>query len=189
MRIVGGEWRGRAIRAPKSRLTRPTTDRVREAIFDALSSRLGDFDGLRVLDAFAGSGAMGLEAMSRGADRVTFVEKDVRTARIIKENLSSLGASDRATVVVSDVFALAGRIGGGPFTLILLDPPYTLDASRVSQMLGQLCATGDIGSGAWIAWEHGAGTPAIWPEEFVPDAVKRYGNTEIEYAVFEGGST
>ena len=188
MRIVGGRWRGRTITAPKGNATRPTTDRVREALFSALVARLGsDLGGGRVLDAFAGSGALGLEALSRGAKHVTFVEHDRRAAAALTDNLNALGGGKTSNVVTGDVFSLAGRGIGGPFTLILLDPPYTLDGARTAGLLDALAASGSLAEGAFVTWEHGRGQDISWPEGFVPVTRKRYGSTEIDFAVWERG--
>ncbi len=121
MRIVAGQARGRRIQAPAGRDTRPTTDRVREAIFNSLGS-LGAVDEAAVIDLFAGSGALGLEALSRGAAHVTFVETDRRAQRVITANLEDLGFVGRATVVGAD--AMAYLATSAPVDLILCDPPY-----------------------------------------------------------------
>lgn len=129
MRVVAGELRGRRIAAPPGRTTRPSTDRVREATFNALGS-MGAVEGAAVLDLFAGSGAMGIEALSRGAARVTFVERDRRALATIRANLESLGLGpDRAVVVAGDGLALlrSGRLPG-PYDLAILDPPFAFDA-------------------------------------------------------------
>lgn len=121
MRIVAGTARGRRIEAPAGRGTRPTTDRVREALFNALGS-MGVVDGATVVDLFAGSGALGLEALSRGAAHATFVDTDRRAHQVIKHNLDSLGFGDRARVVVGDglgFLATAPRVD-----LVMCDPPY-----------------------------------------------------------------
>src|SRR5919206_28086 len=98
MRIIAGRWRGRPIEAPPQLATRPTADRVRETLFSMLTSRLGSFDGLRVADLFAGSGALGLEALSRGAASATFVENDAKAAAVIRRNAEKLGATDRIRI-------------------------------------------------------------------------------------------
>jgi 16S rRNA (guanine966-N2)-methyltransferase len=124
MRIVAGELRGRLIEAPPGRDTRPTTDKVREAMFNAL----GSLDLVRdavVVDLYAGSGALGIEALSRGAAEVVFVERDRAALRVLRENLDHLGLGDRARVQSGDAFALAGRL---PADLVLADPPYDFDA-------------------------------------------------------------
>jgi len=121
MRIVAGEWGGRTLRAPPGGRTRPTADRVREALF----SILGPIDDLRVLDLFAGSGALGIEALSRGAAQATFVERDRAAADVVRRNLADVGAGERATIVMRDAIAwLKGTRGNEAFDLVLLDPPY-----------------------------------------------------------------
>ena len=122
MRIIAGEWRGCAIEAPAGLATRPTADRVRETLFSMLASRLGTFEGLRVADLFAGSGALGLEALSRGAVFATFVESDPQAARILRRNADKLGATDRARILGGSALALPRS---DPFDLIFADPPYT----------------------------------------------------------------
>ncbi|MCU1345742.1 MAG: putative ribosomal methyltransferase [Acidimicrobiia bacterium] len=124
LRIVSGTGRGRRIEAPVGRGTRPTTDRVREAIFNALGS-LDVVEGATVVDLFAGSGALGIEALSRGAERCTFVESDRRVIPMVRSNLDRLGMAERAEVVHAEARAyLRGRV---QFDLALLDPPYEFD--------------------------------------------------------------
>ena len=121
MRIIGGEWGGRRIGAPKGRGTRPTTDRIREAWMSAMGGR---FDGLRVVDLFAGSGALGLETLSRGAASATFVEISRGALTALRANVESLGAADRCTVVRGDARRWIAGLGAGAFDLALADPPY-----------------------------------------------------------------
>lgn len=124
MRIVGGRYRGHPLKAPKSG-TRPTTDRTREAIFNLVLARL-DLGGARVLDLFAGSGALGLEALSRGAAHATFVEKAGEALRVLRANAATLGVADVCTVHRSDVLRfLEGKPPSG-FAVIFADPPYAL---------------------------------------------------------------
>src|SRR4051794_2587454 len=120
MRIVAGEWRGRRLLAPPGRTTRPTSDRVREALF----SILGPLDGERVLDLFAGSGALGLEALSRGAREATLVERDRAALKALRANVEALGADAR--VIGGDVAAFLDSAGqtGDHYDLVFLDPPY-----------------------------------------------------------------
>ena len=134
MRVVAGQWRGRRLKAPPGQGTRPTADRVREAVF----SILGPVDDLRVADLYAGSGALGIEALSRGAASAVFVESDRRTAAVIEQNLASLEAT-AGDIVVRDVLAFlrAGRPDEGAFDLVFCDPPY--DAAReIARPLSQL---------------------------------------------------
>ena len=143
MRVVGGTARGRRLVAPAGDKTRPTSDRVREAVFNALWSR-GVLDGARVVDLFAGSGALGVEALSRGAAEATFVDRDAAARRAIAANLATTGLADRATVVGQPVERfLAARAAAGerPFDLAFCDPPYAFDgwvdllAARPAQLV------------------------------------------------------
>jgi len=129
LRVVSGEFKGRRLAAPRGSRTRPTADRVREALF----SMLGDVGGAHVLDLYAGSGALGIEALSRGADSAVFVERDPRAAAAIRRNLESLGVEAR--VARQDVLGFLGR-EQGPFDLVFCDPPYD-SASRLSGALAE----------------------------------------------------
>lgn len=136
MRIIAGAWRGRRLEAPPGQTTRPTSDRAREGLFSMLQSRLGSFEGLAVADLFAGTGALGLEALSRGAARCIFVETDPAALAALKRNLATLDAGDRADIRPQD----ATRVAGGPWHLALLDPPYAsgLGAKALAQLAGSL---------------------------------------------------
>jgi 16S rRNA (guanine966-N2)-methyltransferase len=125
MRVVAGTAGGRRLVAPPGRSTRPTSDRTREAVFNALGSQ-GVVEGASVADLFAGSGALGIEALSRGAASAVFVEHDRRALEVIRSNLAATGLADAATVVAADVerWLAADR---GPFDLVLADPPYAFD--------------------------------------------------------------
>jgi 16S rRNA (guanine966-N2)-methyltransferase len=153
--VVGGEARGRRLTAPPGRGTRPTGDRVREAIFDMLGS-LDAVAGAQVADLFAGSGALGIEALSRGAASVTFVESDRRAAEVIRGNLVGTGLhGSRVRIVVADVLGLAATPDPGPgqFDLVLADPPYAFDGWPA--LLGQLRA-GWLAPAGLLAIELGA---------------------------------
>jgi 16S rRNA (guanine(966)-N(2))-methyltransferase RsmD len=141
MRIIAGSHRGRRIAAPKGRDTRPTSDRVRENAFNLI----GPVDGAAVLDLFAGSGALGLEALSRGAARATFVESDREACRVINANLDRLGL--RATVLCQDAVRVVAQ-EPGRFDLVLCDPPYDYDATRLAPHLARLLS----GDGL-LVWE------------------------------------
>ncbi|MBL4858215.1 16S rRNA (guanine(966)-N(2))-methyltransferase RsmD [Qipengyuania huizhouensis] len=149
MRIIAGEWRGRKLIAPKGDATRPTADRTRETLFSMLNSRLGSFEGLSVLDLFAGSGALGLEALSRGAAHCLFVEQDADAVKAIRANVEAFDARGRAQVQQGSVMSL------GPaktvHDLILLDPPYETGAGQVA--LDRMVRLGWIGPATWIALE------------------------------------
>ncbi len=149
MRIIAGEWRGRPLRAPEGETTRPTADRTRETLFSMLTSRLGSFEGLLVADLFAGSGALGLEALSRGAEKAILVERDPAALRALRGNIAALRAQQRCDVRAVSVLAL-GPAKAAP-DLLLLDPPYGSGAGAVA--LDKLRRHGWIAPGAWIAAE------------------------------------
>jgi len=190
VRIIAGTMRGRVLRAPKGLTTRPTTDRVRESLFSAALSIAGPrFGDGAVLDPFAGSGALGLEALSRGASRVVFAEKDRAALVALTANIESLGVAPCVSVHRSDAFALASRgVLRGPFSLILLDPPYTLDPTKVIELLESLARTHALIPGALCTWEHSTGSDPQWPEGFELLQRKKYGSTEIDFAVYETGT-
>ena len=121
MRIIAGKWRGRLLAQPPQNITRPTTDRVREALFSMLLSRVGSFEGMYVLDVFAGSGALGLEALSRGAAHVTFAEKNLAVRRVLKQNIESFDCLD-CVAVAHDALSITHT--NRAFDLIFMDPPY-----------------------------------------------------------------
>ncbi len=188
MRIIAGAYRGRQLRTPKGLITRPTTDRVRESLFSALGSLMGpDLGGGAVLDPFAGSGALGLEALSRGCERATFVERDKAALLALGQNVSTLGLENVVRIVAGDTLnMMSQRIPGAPFSLLLLDPPYTLDQTEITELLGALAAAGSLTGEAVVTWEHSADTDVIWPEGFEVLQRRRYGSTEIDIAVREG---
>jgi len=165
MRIVGGEWRGRELRAPEGRDTRPTTDRNRESFASMVLSAFGlDLSGVSVLDAFAGSGALGLELLSRGAERVTFVDAARPAVACVRANLRALGAERRASVVQGDIERLAAQdkqLPGAPFGLLVFDPPYALDAGRVAAVVGALHRTGQLAPECVITYERAAKAPSL----------------------------
>ncbi|WP_422344014.1 16S rRNA (guanine(966)-N(2))-methyltransferase RsmD [Parasphingorhabdus sp.] len=147
MRIIAGDWRGRKIVAPKGETTRPTADRTRERLFSMLTSRLGDLADLQVLDLFSGSGALGLEALSRGAAHCTFVEQDREALKALEKNIETLGA--KADVRIGSVLALGPA--RKPYDLILMDPPYDTGAGAVA--LDKLGRHGWFAPSSWIAIE------------------------------------
>lgn len=149
MRIISGEWRGRKLVAPKGDATRPTADRTRETLFSMLVSRLGDFEGLQVADLFAGSGALGLEALSRGAATCLFVEQDRPALDAIRANITALGARDKARVEAGSATQL--RAATQPLDLIFADPPYHSGAGEVA--LDRLLRLGWIGPQTTISLE------------------------------------
>ncbi len=149
MRIIAGEWRGRAIIAPPGDATRPTADRVREALFSIIISRLGTLEGLRVLDCFAGTGALGFEALSRGAAYCTFVEADLAAARTLGANIEKLGAGPRSTIITARMESLGPA--AAPVDLLMLDPPYGKDLATTA--LARLSAQGWLGPATLVSVE------------------------------------
>jgi len=152
MRIIAGEWKRRQLRAPAGEATRPTADRTRETLFSMLVSRLGSFEGLSVADLFAGSGALGLEALSRGAAHCLFVEQDAAAVRAIRQNIAAFRAQSQCDVVAGSVMSLGPA--KAPTDLILLDPPYGTGAGAVA--LDRMVRLGWIGPATWVALEVGA---------------------------------
>lgn len=159
MRIVGGIWRGRTIASPPGVRTRPTTDRTRESLASMVLSSFGlDLSEVWVLDAFAGSGALGLEFLSRGAKGCTFVERNRRAAQLVRDNCRTLGADPAsARVVESDIFRFvrSAALPGAPFSLILLDPPYAMAGESVLSLVGLLRVSGQLSDAARVLYEHG----------------------------------
>jgi 16S rRNA (guanine966-N2)-methyltransferase len=153
MRVISGRWRGRALKAPEGESTRPTSDRAREAVFSMLTSRLGSFEGLDVLDVFAGTGALGIEALSRGAGRACFLDNDAAAVRAIKTNLKTMGAD--GDVRQAPVLAV-GR-APRPHHVVFLDPPY--GEGLAGPALTHLAAQGWIAPAALISVETAAKDP------------------------------
>ena len=183
MRIVGGEFRGRVLMAPPGRATRPTADRVREALFDILASAAlargaTGLEGVAALDVFAGSGALGFEALSRGAARAAFVENDPAALAVLAANIRKLGVEDRAAILRQD----ATRLGktAAHFGLVMLDPPYRSGLAPAA--LAALARHGWIGPGATIVVEVAAGEPFAPPEGLFAIAdERRYGAARLVF--------
>lgn len=154
MRIIAGQWRGRPLVAPKGDATRPTADRTRETLFSMLTSRLGSFEGLAVGDFFAGSGALGLEALSRGAASCLFVERERDAVAAIRANADKLGLA-RPDIRQTDVLSLGKA--PAPLDVIFMDPPYGTGAGAVA--LDKLGRLGWAGPATWISIETGRGEP------------------------------
>jgi 16S rRNA (guanine966-N2)-methyltransferase len=159
VRIIAGQWRGRALKAPEGEATRPTADRVREALFSMLTSRLGSFEDLRVLDLFSGTGALGLEALSRGAGHVIFVEANRIALDALKANITGLGAGDRTTVLAQPAETL-GR-AAQPCDLLLLDPPY--GSGLAGPALVRAVEQGWVAPHAMVSIETGKGEAVLIP--------------------------
>lgn len=176
MRIVAGKWRGRPIVAPKGEETRPTADRVREALFSMLASRLGDFEELAVADLFAGSGALGLEALSRGAKSCIFVEQDKAALDALRANIAKLGGAREIGADVRAQSVLALGPAPAPLDLVLMDPPYASGAGAVA--LDKLARLGWIGEATWVSIET-AKQEHVEVAGFMEDASRVHGKARI----------
>lgn len=180
-RIIGGVARGRRLATPRGDRTRPTSDRVREALFSSVEAWAGSFNGLRVLDLYAGSGAVGLEAWSRGAEAVTLVEHDRRTAALVAANARDLGC-DAAEVVTASALTAVSRAPATAYDLAYLDPPYPLPTPDVERVLEALVAHAWLRPGALVVVERATrGAPLTWPDGLVGDRERRYGETVLWY--------
>ncbi|MGB8020645.1 MAG: 16S rRNA (guanine(966)-N(2))-methyltransferase RsmD [Candidatus Nanopelagicales bacterium] len=177
-RIISGTARGRHIKVPPGG-TRPTTDRVRESLFAALDHLIGGFAGKHVLDLYAGSGALGLEAASRGAEVAVLVERDRRTAAVARENAGVVGAAGVRVVPA----AVSAFLAGAPasFDVVLADPPYDLPAAHLEAVLERICA-GWLADGAIVVVERATqGGGFRWPTRIVPLQHRTYGGTTLWY--------
>lgn len=154
MRIVAGAWRGRPLNAPEGQSTRPTADRVRETLFSMLVSRIGSFEELRVADLYAGSGALGIEALSRGAASATFVENDRSAVAAIRANLAALKAQERATLLQCPALALPPAAA---FDLIFADPPYA--AGSGTAVVQSVARSDWLAPRGWMSVETARGDP------------------------------
>lgn len=188
MRIIAGEHRGRTIAAPTGLTTRPTPDRVRGALFSALESRLGgpgSLEGVRVLDLFAGSGALGLEALSRGAAQAIFVEHDRAALQSLKANLASLGLESRARVVPEDAVQAVASIAtrGERFDAVLMDPPY--GAPEAALALSAIGEKGLLRPGGVLVFEHASSDAPPETPFFRRERTRPYGTVALTVYVPE----
>ncbi|GAB4584352.1 16S rRNA (guanine(966)-N(2))-methyltransferase RsmD [Nocardia sp. IFM 10818] len=205
-RIVAGTAGGRRLRVPPAG-TRPTSDRVREALFSVIMARM-DLDGARVLDLYAGSGALGLEALSRGASHALLVESDRKAAAVVRGNIGDLGlpgaelrmgsvagvlgraavtsAAGRASRVAPEAVEVrAAAPAGGPYDLVFSDPPYALDIAEVLADLRALVEGGWLHDGALIVVERSTRSPELdWPAGYSPLKSRTYGETRIDLAEY-----
>lgn len=171
MRIIAGQWRGRPLKAPDGLATRPTADRARETLFSMLLSRLGSFEGLTVLDAYAGSGALGLEALSRGGAHAHFIERDAAAVAAIRANIKTLGAA--ATVHTAD--ATRPPRATVACDVAFFDPPY--DDPPLNALLA-LDAAGWLAPSCWVSIETAKGIE-LHPEGWTVDAVRPVGKAQL----------
>ena len=182
MRVIAGVARGRPLRAPKGRTARPTSDRVREALFSSLGDEVV---GAAVLDLFAGTGALGIEALSRGADSAVFVERNAGVATVLGVNLDSTGVDEQARVVRAEAATFANRPTGGPFTLVFCDPPYEEPLAGVVSLVETLEAGGALAPGARVVVERDRRDPALHADPvdlgrlLAMDRQRSYGDTVL----------
>lgn len=185
-RIIGGAAGGRRLTTPKGDTTRPTSDRVREALFSALESELGSWDGLRVLDLYAGSGAVGLEALSRGAGEVVLVEHDRRAASVAASNLRTVGLPG-GRVVTSAVERFVAQQAPVAFDVAFLDPPYFLPGDEVSGVLASLADGGWLADDAVVVVERSSREVGLsWPSGFAETRQRTYGETALVFGWWGG---
>jgi len=185
MRIVAGKFRGKALTSPSDDSIRPTADRVRESVFSMLASRLGpNFTGVRVLDLFAGTGALGLEALSRGASSIMFVDTGAEARGLIRDHIEAFGAGGIAKLMRRDATDLGSAGNIKPFDLIFLDPPYGEGLGE----LGLISARdgGWIAPGATIVFEESSSVEIEIPEGFELDDRREYGSAAVHLLSFEG---
>ena len=206
-RVIAGEAGGRRLAVPDGRDTRPTSDRAREGLFATVASLVGSLAGTSVLDLYAGSGAVGLEALSRGAEHVLLVEHGARAARVIRENIEAIGlpgavlTADRVERVLARGPAPARAqdapagaqdapdeaqddTEGGRYDVVFADPPYALADAAVSQVLSLLAGQGWLAPGALVIVERATRSgPVSWPDGFVPDKARRYGEATFWYGL------
>lgn len=186
MRIIAGEFRGRQLKAPKGSGTRPTTDRVREALMSALASARGGLEGAVVLDAFAGSGALSFEALSRGAACSQLYERDRAALSALMENAKALRLpSSRARIHRADVFKTPPSFANPPFDLVFLDPPYAYVAGDVLGLVARLARGGVVADGAIVVYEHAAADSLSVDEAAQANGLalasrKKYGDTCVD---------
>ena len=186
-RIIGGELRGRNLKVPES-VTRPTSSRVREAVFSSVEHAVSGLNDLRVLDLFAGSGAFGIEAVSRGAAEVVLVEKDLRAADVIHTNVGSLGLKN-ARVVIADVKQeVSQESTRGKFDVVFIDAPYAFEDDEVNQIITDLADNNWLEEYAVLVVERGARSEVIWPNSYEELRKKVYGDTAIWYGQYIGNS-
>ncbi|ADB33824.1 methyltransferase [Kribbella flavida DSM 17836] len=179
-RIIGGAARGRRIGVPAGTGTRPTADRVREAMFSSLESEFGTLLGLNVLDLYAGSGAVGLEALSRGAARAVLVEADRRAADVIAANIRVVGLPG-ATLLTRPAEKVAQGDNPAPFDLVFADPPYRLETAELQDVLLALAERGWLADDAVVVIERGKREPWEWPAGFAALRDRKYGETRLWY--------
>lgn len=185
MRIVAGRFRGKQLKSPQGQDIRPTSDRVRESLFNILASRIGpSLDGRRVLDLFAGTGALGLEAVSRGASFAAFVETGIEGRGIIRDHIESFGLGGQTKLLKRDATALGPVEKFAPFDLVFLDPPYGRGLGENALIAAR--GGGWVVPGALVVWEERKGVEVKVPQDFVLEDQRDYGDTTIRLLIADG---
>ena len=189
-RVIAGEAGGRRLAVPGGRDTRPTSDRAREGLFATIASLAGPLAGARVLDLYAGSGAVGLEALSRGAEHALLVEDGARAAHVIRKNIEAIGLPGAVLAAGRVERVLARGPQGGRYDVVFADPPYALPDAEVTRMLTALAEQGWLAPGALVIVERATRSgPFRWPDGFVPDRARRYGEATFWYGLVPPTST
>lgn len=180
-RIIAGAHGGRRLAAPAGGQTRPTSDRVREALFSALDA-MTDLDGARFADLYAGSGAVGLEALSRGAAYSLLVESEARAARVIRDNIVALKAGASARLITGKVaHVLAGPPEGGPYDVVFADPPYAVTPADLTAVQEALVEHGWLAPDAVVVVERSSRSAMTWVDGITAERSRRYGETALWY--------
>lgn len=187
-RLIAGVAGGRRISVPEGRDTRPTADRAREGLFSTVQALLGTLDDARVIDFYAGSGAVGLEALSRGAAHALIVESNAKAAKVIRENITTLKLPG-AELVVDRVERVVAQRPAEPYDFVFIDPPYGVEDEVIVEVLEALRDNGWLAVDALIAVERGKrGKAVAWPDGFIVERERKYGEAVIYYASFSAGS-
>ena len=184
MRVIAGKYRGRNLFSPKDQAVRPTTDRIKENVFNLLQTRI---PGCDFLDLFGGSGAMTIEALSRGAARAVLVDCDRESVKLIKKNLSALGIGREADLLETDYWRAAERLRGRAFDVIFLDPPYHADFYE--DVLNAISSFGLLKEGGVTVFEHATERALSLPEGWRATDERKYGSVTISILVFDFQST
>ena len=175
MRIIAGKFRGRQLRTVRDLSVRPTTDRAKQTIFDILSTRI-DFEGIRVLDLFAGSGSLGLEALSRGAGSAVFVDSSRDVHELLSSNIRNFGCESQCTLYLSEVFRFL-KTTNAKFDLVFADPPYKLE--RIGVLPRAIYEAGVSKDGTYVVMEHSRESPIDLPESMYEIIRKPFGQTTV----------
>jgi 16S rRNA (guanine966-N2)-methyltransferase len=184
-RVIAGEAGGRRLAVPDGRETRPTSDRAREGLFGTVASIVGPLAGTRVLDLYAGSGAVGLEALSRGASRVLLVESGARATAVIRQNIGALGLPG-ATLIADRVERVLAHSPPEDerYDVVFADPPYAMADAEISRVLSLLTGEGWLARDALVIVERATRSgPVRWPDGFVPDRARKYGEATFWYGL------